>query len=341
MNLIENEYKNLILNLKQKISSSQIKAAIKVNEELLRLYWDIASVIVDKQKEFKWGDNFITQISNDLKKEFPNMKGFSATSIKYMRKWYLFWYDEKSPQLVDDIFKIPWGHNREIITKVKDKQEAIFYVEKTIQNGYSRAVLIHQIESGLYKRCAKSINNFDSKLPALQSDLAKESLKDPYVFDFLNLSEKHTEKELENALINNIKDFLLELGSGFAFVGKQYKLEVAEDEFYIDLLFYHIKLKCYIVIELKTQKFKPEFAGQLNFYVSAVDEELKQADDNQTMGILICKSKNNTVVEYTLKNINTPMGVSEYKLSDTLPKELENILPSIEELEKELDKIDI
>jgi predicted nuclease of restriction endonuclease-like (RecB) superfamily len=295
---------------------------------------------VQKQKEAKWGDGFLEQLSKDLKQEFPSMKGFSTTNIKYMRRWYLFWYAEKSPQVVDEIFKIPWGHNREIITKIKQKEEALFYVKKTIQNNWSRNVLIHQIELQLYKREAKSINNFQQKLPLPQSDLAKEITKDPYVFDFLTISQKHNEKELENALIDNITNFLLELGNGFAFVGKQYKLEIAEDEFYIDLLFYHIKLKCYVVIELKTQKFKPEFAGQLNFYVSAIDGELKQKDDNPTIGLLICKSKNDTVVEYALKNINTPMGVSEYQLVKNLPNDLKNALPSIKELEEELQKVE-
>jgi predicted nuclease of restriction endonuclease-like (RecB) superfamily len=340
MKLDNNEYKNFIKDIKNKILSSQIKASLKVNEELLRLYWEIAKQIVQKQKEAKWGDGFLEQLSKDLKQEFPNMKGFSTTNIKYMRRWYLFWYDVKSPQVVDEIFKIPWGHNREIITKIKQKEEALFYVKKTIQNNWSRNVLIHQIELQLYKREAKSINNFQQKLPSPQSDLAKEITKDPYVFDFLTISQKHNEKELENALIDNITNFLLELGNGFAFVGKQYKLEIAEDEFYIDLLFYHIKLKCYVVIELKTQKFKPEFAGQLNFYVSAIDGELKQKDDNPTIGLLICKSKNDTVVEYALKNINTPMGVSEYQLVKNLPNDLKNALPSIKELEEELQKVE-
>ena len=302
------------------------------------LDWDIAKMIVDKQKHSKWGDSIIEKISNDLKREFPNMKGFSVTNIKYMRKWYLFW--SKSPQPVDEIFQIPWGHNREIITKCKNIDEALFYVKKTIENGYSRAVLIHQIESGLYERSKKALNNFDRNLPQIQSDLAKEQLKDPYCFDFLSLSEEYNEKELEDALIDNLKDFLLELGKGFAYVGRQYRLEVGGDEFFVDLLFYHIKLKSYVVIELKTTKFKPEYVGQLNFYITAVDKQIKEENDNPTIGILICKSKNNTVVEYALNNIDSPMGISEYTLSNKIPNELKNILPSIEEIENELDKIE-
>jgi predicted nuclease of restriction endonuclease-like (RecB) superfamily len=336
--MLDKEYISFLQEIKSKIKTAQIKAAVKVNEELLRLYWDIAKMSVEKQKEAKWGDGIIEKISSDLKKEFPNMKGFSVTNIKYMRKWYLFWL--KSPQVVDEIFKIPWGHNREIITKCKNIEEALFYVKKIIENGYSRAVLVHQIESNLYSRSKKAINNFDKHLPQIQSDLAKEQLKDLYCFDFLTLSEEYNEKELENALIDNLIKFLLELGSGFAFVGRQYRLEVGGEEFFIDLLFYHIKLKSYVVIELKTTKFKPEYAGKLNFYITAVDNILKDKNDNPTIGILICKSKNDTVVEYALRNIETPMSVSEYKLSKELPNELKNALPSIEEIENELEKIE-
>ena len=338
MNLIDKNYKLFLKEIKSKIKSSQIKASIKVNEELLKLYWDIAKMIVGKQKESSWGDNLIRQISKDLKLEFPNMKGFSVTNIKYMRQWYLFW--QKSPQLVDEIFKIPWGHNREIITKCKSMDIALFYAQKTVQNGWSRAVLVHQIEGGLYQREGKAINNFEAKLPSPQSDLAKAILKDPYSFDFLTLREKHDERELEDALMEHITHFLLELGSGFAFVGRQYKLIVGGDEFRIDLLFYHIKLKCYVVVELKTVKFKPEFAGQLNFYVSAIDGELRESQDNPTMGILICKSKNDIVVEYALKNISNPIGVSEYQLVNKLPKEFKSSLPSIEKIEAELKNLE-
>jgi len=323
--MLDKDYISFFKEIKTKIKTAQIKAAIKVNEELLKLYWDIAKMIVEKQKYSKWGDSIIEKISSDLKREFPDMKGFSVRNIKYMRQWYVFY--SKRQQVVAQIFQIPWGHNIAIITKCKTIDEALFYVKKTIENGYSRAVLVHQIESNLYKR-NKAINNFDKNLPELQSDLAKEQLKDPYCFDFLNLNEKYNEKELENALMDNLTDFLLELGNGFAFVGRQYRLEVAGDEFFIDLLFYHIKLKCYIVIELKTTKFKPEYIGQLNFYTTAIDKEIKEKNDNPTIGILICKSKNDTVVEYSLNNINSPVGVSEYKL-----------LPSVKEIENELQKI--
>ena len=294
-------------------------------------------MIVAKQKESSWGDNLIEQISHDLKKEFPNMKGFSKTNLLYMKKWYLFYTQENLPQVVGEIFQIPWGHNREIVTKCKTYDEALFYTQKTISNTWSRAVLLHQIESDLHSRDGKTSNNFDQKLPQPQSDLAKATLKDPYIFDFLTLTEKYNEKELEDALTEHITSFLLEIGSGFAFVGRQYKLTVGGDEFRIDLLFYHIKLKCYVVVELKTVKFKPEFAGQLNFYVSAIDGELREANDHPTIGILICKSKNDTVVEYALNKIDNPIGISEYQLVSKLPKEFKSSLPSIEEIESELE----
>jgi len=347
LKIVSSEYKHFIQEIKSKIRSSQIKASLKVNEELLRLYWDLAQMIVAKQAASSWGSNFIETLSKELKREFPSMKGFSTRNLKYMRQWFLFWVDdiEKGQQLVAQsetgLFHIPWGHNIVILTKCETKEEALFYVRKTIENNYSRVVLIHQIESNLYARDGKSINNFSTKLFSYQSDLAKEILKDPYSFDFLTLSERYNEKELEDALTHQMTDFLLELGSGFAFVGKQYQLKVEGDDFFIDLLFYHIKLQCYVVVELKTTKFKPEFAGQLNFYVSAVDGELKSSNDNPTIGILICKSKNDTVVEYALQNIATPIGVSEYELVHALPSEFKSSLPSIEEIEEELRGVEV
>ncbi len=233
---------------------------------------------------------------------------------------------------------IPWGHNRVIISKCKDTEEALFYVNNTIKHGISRSVLVHQIESNLFKREGKAITNFSDTLPPLESDLAKELLKDPYNFDFLTLTQDYNERELEDALCENITKFLLELGNGFAFVGRQYKLEVGDSEFKIDLLFYHLKLRCYVVVELKTVEFKPEFAGKLSFYTSAIDGEVKTSQDNKTIGILICKSKDNIVVEYALKDINKPLGISEYELTEILPKEFKSSLPSIQEIENELNK---
>lgn len=347
--LIQNKaYSNWLKELKQKVRLVQIKAAVKVNSELLRFYWELGRDIVDKQKNTKWGDGFLKQLSQDLSSTFPDMKGFSKRNLELIRKWYRFWSDNTliAKQLATQtesvhiipIFQIPWWHNVVIITKIQNSDKAFFYVNKTIQNNWSRSVLTHHIENDLFKREGKAVTNFESTLPAPQSDLAREILKDPYNFDFLTLTEKHNEKELENALVNHVTKFLLELGVGFSYIGRQYKLEINGDEFFIDLLFYHVKLHCHVVVELKSVKFKPEFAGKLNFYVSAVDGILKSEQDNPTVGILICKSKNNTVVEYALKDVHKPIGVSEYIITKNLPNEFKSSLPSIEEIEAELSR---
>ena len=344
------EYKEFITTLKSKIQYSQIKASIKVNEELLQLYWDMAFMIVEKQKNSAWGDKILDKLSYDLKKEFPSMKGFSLRNLKYMKQWYLFYTkgqqavalnnSEIGQQLVAKIFMIPWGHNILIVSKANSLEEALFYINITMQNNYSRVMLKNEIEKGLYQRQAKAITNFENKLPELHSQLAIETLKNPYNFDFLELREQYNEKEFEDALVDNITNFLVELGQGFAYLGRQYKLVVDCDEFKIDLLFYHVKLHSYVVVELKTKEFRPEYAGKLNFYISAVDGELKSKEDNPTIGILICKSKNDTVVEYSLKDINKPIGVSEYELTHVLPDNLKSSLPTIEEIEAELGMLD-
>ena len=357
--LVSQEYKIWLESLKNKFRSSQIKASIKVNTTLLEFYWDLGEQIVEKQQEYKWGSGFLEKLSRDLSAEFPDVKGFSYTNVKNIRQWFVFWQQlvgelkttksqqlvgessvDKTKQIVSQIFMIPWGHNIAIIQKCKNIDEAIYYVQNTLKNGISRSVLVHQIESNLYERNGKALTNFENTLPPIQSDLAKEITKDPYNFDFVTLTQDYQEKELEDALTQNITNFLLELGSGFAFVGRQYKLIVGGDEFKIDLLFYHIKLKCYVVVELKATSFKPEHAGKLSFYTSAIDGELKNSDDNPTIGILICKSKNNTVVEYALKDINKPLGISEYQLTEILPKEFKSSLPSIEEIEAKLDELE-
>ena len=345
--LVSIEYKNWLESLKNSFRSSQIKASIKVNTTLLEFYWDLGGQILEKQEEHKWGSGFLEELSHDLSAEFPDLKGFSYRNIRFIRQWYVFWQqgaakieNENWQQLVAILFQVPWGHHQIILNKIKNIDEAIYYVQNTIKNGISRNVLIHQIESNFYGRDGKAITNFENTLPPIQSDLAKEITKDPYNFDFIALTQDYQEKELEDALTKNITNFLLELGSGFAFVGRQYKLIVGGDEFKIDLLFYHIKLKCYVVVELKATSFKPEHAGKLSFYTSAIDGELKGSDDNSTIGILICKSKNDTVVEYTLKDINKPLGISEYQLTEILPKEYKSSLPSIEEIEAKLDEIE-
>ena len=357
--LVSQEYKIWLESLKNKFRSSQIKASIKVNTTLLEFYWDLGEQIVEKQQEYKWGSGFLEKLSRDLSAEFPDVKGFSYTNVKNIRQWFVFWQQlvgelkttksqqlvgessvDKTKQIVSQIFMIPWGHNIAIIQKCKNIDEAIYYVQNTLKNGISRSVLVHQIESNLYERNGKALTNFENTLPPIQSDLAKEITKDPYNFDFITLTNDYQEKELEDALTQNITNFLLELGSGFAFVGRQYKLNVGGDEFKIDLLFYHIKLKCYVVVELKATSFKPEHAGKLSFYTSAIDGELKNSDDNPTIGILICKSKNNTVVEYALRDINKPLGISEYQLTEILPKEYKSSLPSIKEIEAKLDELE-
>jgi predicted nuclease of restriction endonuclease-like (RecB) superfamily len=350
----DQDYSVWLKKLKTKVRQVQIKAAVKVNSELLWFYWELGQDIVDKQKNAKWGYGFLKQLSKDLSAEFPDMKGFSLSNLKYIKQWYVFYSQEinksqptvgqnvhQEPsigqQLVGQLTHVPWGHNIVIISKCKNPNEALFYIQKTIQNNWSRSVLTHHIESDLFHREGKAITNFELTLPAPQSDLAKETLKDPYNFDFLTLTEKHDEKELENALVNHVTKFLLELGAGFSYLGQQYKLEISGDEFFLDLLFYHVKLHCYVVVELKAVKFKPEFAGKLNFYVSAVDGMLKSELDNPTIGMLICKSKNDMVVEYSLKDVHKPIGVSEYIITKNLPQEFKSSLPSIEELEAELD----
>jgi len=337
-NLQTTEYKEFIKRIKLKARQAQIKASVRVNSTLIEFYWELGEEIVLKQKSTNWGSGFLKNMSHDLMEEFPDVKGFSHRNIKYIRQWYLFYttQNQKGQQLVAQLVLVPWGHNLHILTKCKDISQALFYVQKTIENGWSRVVLRHQIESQLFEREGKALTNFSATLPQPQSDLANELTKDPYQFDFLTLREKYDERELEDALMENMTKFLLELGQGFAFVGRQYKLMVGGDEFRIDLLFYHIKLACYVVVELKTVKFQPEFAGKLNFYISAVDGEIREQRDNPTIGILICKSKNSTVVEYSLKDINKPIGVSEYQLSHVLPKEFKSSLPSIEEIEEEL-----
>jgi len=330
----DKEYFSFIQDIKQRVQRSQIKAAVSINQELLQLYWDMAARIVEKQKQTSWGDGFLEQLSKDLQGEFPDMKGFSLRNLKYMRQWFLFWSESSIGQQL--VAQIPWGHNLVILGKVKDCEEAVFYIQKTIQNNWSRAVLTHQIEGSLFQREGKAITNFQATLPKPQSDLALQTIKDPYHFDFLAIREKHNEKELEDALVEQVTKFLLELGAGFSFIARQYKLTVNDDDFYIDLLFYHVRLHCYVVVELKAVKFKPEFAGKLNFYVSAVDGILKVEPDNPTVGILICKSKNKTVVEYALKDVHKPIGVSEYTLTRNLPDKFKSSLPSIEEIEAEL-----
>lgn len=344
---ITSDYKHWLQELKQRIRQSQIKAAVRVNTALLELYWSIGADIVDRQVEEKWGSGVIPQLSADLRAEFPEMQGFSTTNLWYIKKWYLFYSQEdiklhqpggelKLPAI---ILPIPWRHYVEIITKCKSVKEALFYARKVNEEGWSRKTLLDYMEVDLYATQGHAITNFTQTLPAERSGLAIETLKDPYTFDFLTLSVGYKERELEDALVQNITKFLLELGTGFAYVGRQVEVVVGDSSYFIDMLFYHIKLKCYVVVELKTVKFEPEFAGKLNFYVTAVDRQMREESDNPTIGLLICKTKDNVIAEYSLSDIHKPLGISAYNLKNILPEDLQSSLPSIEEVEEGLSKI--
>lgn len=348
------EYKDWLKSLKSRIQQSQIKAAIQVNGELLRLYWQMGAEIVEKQQTAKWGDGFLKNLSHDLMETFPTMKGLSYTNLRYMKQWYLYYSQvdticqqvvgkletpagqQTVPPMGNTFFSIPWGHHLMIMQRCKDLEEAKFYIQQTVANNWSRAVLDHQIDLHLYDRQGKAVTNFKQQLPDIQSDLAQQLTKDPYVFDFLSMREQHDEKELEDYLVQNMTRFLLELGKGFCFYGKQVHLNVGGDDFYIDLLFYNVQLHCYVVVELKAVKFRPEHIGQLKFYVTAVDRQIRTEHDNPTIGLLICKDKNDVVAEYTLSDVNNPIGISSYEVYDKLAEGYKSSLPSIEEIEKQL-----
>jgi len=344
MNKIDKNYNTWLKELKDKVKQAQQRAFLSVNQEMLNLYWNLGKEITEKIESAKYGDNIVRKLSKDLNAEFPNIKGFSTTNLKYMRNWYKLYNSSVQKGLhpadlfTNNIFNIPWTHNTVIIDKTSTLDEAIFYVSKTLENSWSRNILTAQIESNLFTRTGKTLNNFSDTLPPLQSDLANETFKSPYIFDFLNLNENIKEVEFEKQLINNIKKFLLELGKGFAFIGNQYKLNIAGDDFFIDLLFFNIELNCYVVFELKIGEFKPEFAGKLNFYVNVINGEVKKAHHNPTIGVLLCKTPNETVIEYSIKNMNTAIGISQYEMATELPKELQNAMPSIQELQDKLGK---
>ena len=323
-------YISLLQTLKQEITQARIKAHLSVNKEMINLYWNIGKKILERQTDEGWGTKVIENISKDLRQEFPEMKGLSAQNLKYMRKFAEeYTLKEISQQAVD---QIPWGHIIKVIYDVKDKQARNWYIRKTIENGWSRNVLNMQIKTNLYARDGKGINNFLSTLPAAQSDLVRDIIKDPYNLEFLDIQGKVLERELETKLIDHIRKFLLELGQGFAFIGNQYHLELEDEDYYLDMLMYHVKLKCYVVIELKTGKFKPEYAGKMNFYLNLMDRQVKDASDNPTIGLILCEDKKNITVEYAIEGINKPMGVSQFKLTEKLPDNLKKFLPTPEDL---------
>jgi len=330
------DYKSIFFDLKEKVVRSQQKAIQSVNKELVILYWEIGNVILQHQSQQGWGSKIVDSLSNDFKKSFPAMKGFSVRNLKYMRQFASTYPDLEFVQEV--LAQLSWYHNITLIQKIKDKNIRQWYIGKTIENGWSQTVLVHQIELDLHGRSDnKKITNFDKTLVSPQSELAQQTLKDPYIFDFLMLNEKAKEKDIEEQLVQHITKFLLELGAGFAFIGNQYKLEIGNKEYYIDLLFYHLKLKCYFVIELKSVAFKPEFAGKLNFYLSAVDDLIKSDTDHPTIGLILCKTKDKIEAEYSLRDINKPIGISEYKITKSIPKELKSKLPTIKEIEEQLE----
>ncbi len=365
---IKTQYHELLIQLKYQIRSTQAKAALSVNSSLIQLYWDIGKMIAENQALFEGRNNYVEQLSKDLRAGFPDMKGFSKRNIFYCRKFHLYYAslsvqqpvalkEEKQeeipmqqpvalemensiPQSVSlsrNIFSIPWGHHVILLDKANSVEEALFYMQQTIENNWSRAILILQLELNLFARQGKSITNFNQTLPEKQALLASQILKDPYNFGFLTLESKMQELDVERQLTQHITKFLLELGKGFAFIGRQYPLQIGDKDYRLDLLFYHIRLRCFVVIDLKVVEFQPEFAGKMNFYLSAVDEQIKTADDQSTIGIILCKNKNKLEVEYALKGMSQPIGVSDFEITQALPVELRNTLPTVEEFENELN----
>ncbi|MCQ6958421.1 PDDEXK nuclease domain-containing protein [Mucilaginibacter aquariorum] len=342
----EKNYLSFLGKLKNDIEQARLKAVLTVNEQLLELYWKIGNNILIQQNAEGWGTKIIDKLSADLKSSFPDMSGISPRNLKYMRA-----FADAYPEFVQvplaqiknsdaivqvPLAQLPWYHHITLLDKVKNKEERIFYIKQAVQFGWSRNLLVNQIENDLYSRKGKAVTNFSATLPPIQSDLAKEIFKDPYKFDFLNLAENHFERELEDGLVGHMTKFLLELGNGFSYVGRQYPLQIGGEDYYIDLLFYHLRLRCFVVIELKAGKFIPEYAGKLNFYLNAVDGMLKHQHDQPTIGILICKEKNKIVAEYALKGLEKPIGISEYHLTKAIPTDLKDSLPSIADIEKNL-----
>ncbi len=328
------DYRQALASIKQRIQTSQTRAVLAVNAELLNLYWDIGRQLDAWQRERAWGSAVVEQMALDLQDSYPGVKGFSRTSLFAMRQFYAFF----SPQfevVPQPVGQMPWGHVRTLLTKVKSVEQVLLYAQACIEHGWSRTVLEWQIEQRFHERAGKAIGNFAQTLPAPQSELVQQSLKDPYVFDFLTLAPQAVERDIENQLVAQITRFLLELGKGFAFLGRQYPLSVNGKDYFLDLLFYHARLKCYVVIELKAGEFKPEYIGKLNFYLSAVDDQLRADDDQPTIGLILCKDKNKLDVEYALRDIHKPMGVSSFITKD-IPLSVQSQLPTVQEIESEL-----
>lgn len=334
MAMMPADYVQWLADIKNRVLTARHKAALAVNAELVSLYWHIGRDILQRQAAQGWGSKVIDRLGRDLREAFPEMKGFSRANLLYMRAFAEAWTDFEIVQ--QTVGQLPWGHNVLLLNRIKEQEARLFYVQKAIAENWSRATLEVHIKNRLHERQGKAVTNFAARLSAPTSALAQETLKDPYLFDFLSLGEDAQEREIENALMQHITRFLLELGNGFAFVGRQYRLEVNGDEFFIDLLFYHTRLKCYVVVELKATAFKPEHAGQLNFYLAAIDAQVKAPDDHPTIGLLLCKTQNRLVAEYALSGIDKPIGIAEYELVRALPEPLVTNLPTVEQLENEL-----
>jgi predicted nuclease of restriction endonuclease-like (RecB) superfamily len=321
---IDTSYKNYIEQLKSEILKARVKAVLSVNKELILMYWRIGKKILETQKEKRWGAKVIEQISKDLQEEFTGMKGLSGRNLKYMRAFADFCKDSSIVQQI--VAQLPWGHITHTMDKEKDLERFYWYIQKTIENNWSRSVLVLQIESKLYERQGKAITNFKETLPASHSDLAHEIIKSPYNFEFLSIDEKITERKIEKALIDQIRDFMLELGQGFAFIGSQYPLKLGKESYFLDLLFYNIHLKAYTIIELKIGPFKPEYAGKMNFYLNIIDKNIKTKDDNPSIGIILCRNNNHITVQYAIDGIQRPLGISEFRLKEGLEKRLKDAL---------------
>jgi predicted nuclease of restriction endonuclease-like (RecB) superfamily len=338
VSVLPKSYAAVLEAVKERIRAAQLKAALAVNSELVMLYWSIGREIMDRQDKEGWGSKVVERLAKDLYKEFPGMGGFSRSNLLYMRSFAEAYPDGSIVQQL--VGQIPWGHNVLLLTRLKKPEHRLWYARATITNGWSRAVLDAQIATHAHRRQGKAITNFKRTLPAERSDLAQQTLKDPYTFEFLNIAADTRERDLELALVGHIQKVLLELGAGFAFVGRQVPLKVGRKDYYLDLLFYHLKLRCYVVVELKMEAFEPEHAGKMNFYLTAVDEQLRHPEDRPSIGLLLCKDNDKLVVEYALRDVAKPIGVAEWKtrLVATLPKNLRGALPSVKDIERELSE---
>lgn len=334
------EYEALLTQLKDRIRQARVRSALAVNRELVILYWQIGREILQRQTDQGWGSKVIDRIAQDLRQEFPEMKGFSPRNLHYMRAFADTYLDESVLQQV--VANLPWGHNVRLMEAVKDPEERLWYAQQAIAHGWSRNILMTQIDHQLYSQHQSgAVTNFERTLPDTQSDLAKDLVKNSYTFDFLAITTDTKERDVQKALVDHIRDFLLELGVGFAFVGSQYHLAVGGEDFYVDLLFYHLKLRCFVVIDLKMGDFQPEFSGKMNFYVSAIDDLLRHPDDRPTIGMILCRSKNKAIAEYALRDLQKPIGISTHRTAKELPAPLQPELPSVEQLEQELNTVEL